>query len=255
MESMSSDEMSSIAGRDGVVIDLNFMANNAVAINSLSFKDATGLGTNGTFSLSGIDIGDAFNDGGDPALNNIQIDADGVTTVGGVSGGALVFQLPSNSDFEIDVDDIYFGNPGVNSGGGLEVDELHFNESVVEVAAKGEGIRADADLKLDASYLDYVDDDGWSGVSSPSPADFRVEDPTLDNGSGGKVNFTGFELDVDGSATVGSSTTSAIVLGIPSESFDVSTGDVLMAGGSRMTSGITMTDVDFSNMSVEVASH
>ncbi len=140
LESMAESEMSEVTGQEGMVVDIHLSS--TFKINNVLWQDNTGAtaagnttGVLGLFSISPTGSTELL-------LNGVTIDADGATSVGTSTTGAVVIGIP-NIPTGIQLGDVDPGNTtlgtttdaSTNSIGAFELNGINSAGSRVEVAA------------------------------------------------------------------------------------------------------------------------
>ncbi|MFB6347135.1 MAG: DUF6160 family protein [bacterium] len=228
MRSMTRNEMSSVAGREGIKLDISLQG----SVNTVALDDSNGAqGVSGNAGFGRVRLGGGsgkrltFNDGtGSPAaLEGMTIDVDG--------SGNLVLGLPQG-DLTVDVPWTSIVSSSTALGGGssfgkLKVNNLSVGNTTVRASGLGDGLKINMDIGIDASEVRYRDPDGSSQDGSAGNVTLRNVD-IGDFNDNSQPTLSGMELHADGNgvATVFPASSNSTV------NFEAEVGEILAGGSS-----------------------
>lgn len=226
MTSLSQQEMSSVSGREGILLDLNLQG----SVDALELTDSDGAANvSGNAGFGRIRLGGGSGSpivldngtGGQAALTGMSVDVDG----GG--SGNLVISLPQG-DLTIDVPwasivDAATSAGAGNSFGQFRAENVSVGNTTLFVSGKNEGVTMNIDLGINASRVTYTDPDGSSqNTSSGNLVLQNVDFGDFNDNS--PPRLSGLDFDV---------TDQGLLTTFPSSSvFEAEVGDVLLGGGS-----------------------
>jgi hypothetical protein len=175
---------------EGITADLDLEFD----IYDLDLVDNDGTPSNGSagtvrFGAGGteIELGSVSNETDPAPLTGLTIDAD--------PNRGLVLGLP-DGNFQLQLNDLAVGQRGGSFGasmGSIHIEDLNFlNSSEIALRGTGNGLEVDALFNGSPADVAIIDEDGWSGGSSPSGGRIFAKNAllTLDDGGGNPATLT-----------------------------------------------------------------